>query len=209
MKGVFNEREPTNTTRLHQHILIVEIFTRHQWMGFFERMRGYDDDVAIEFSLSLIPLTRTNATTVVKCLSVLITSEFISRITTLPLGLPWRKEGNGNNTLAKKIFFLEGEKPMEEKNGVRREIIPYPLNEFSYHIIKYISCEGRYRVVYGYHFRLLQELIFGENTTPENRLSIPYFLLQSMIDMSINVEEGKHQQLAHHGFIKLILEYSL
>ena len=30
-----------------------------------------------------------------------------------------------------------------------------------------------------------------------------------MIDMSIKVQEGKHQQLAHHGLIKLILEDAL
>jgi len=60
-------------------------------MGFFERMRGYDDEVARDFALSFIPLTRTHATTVVEGLSVEITLEVISRITTLPLGLPWRK----------------------------------------------------------------------------------------------------------------------
>jgi len=62
MNGGFNKIEPTNTARIHQHPPMLEIFKRHQWMGFFERMRGYDDDVAREFSLSLIPLTRTNAT---------------------------------------------------------------------------------------------------------------------------------------------------
>lgn len=30
-----------------------------------------------------------------------------------------------------------------------------------------------------------------------------------MIDMSIKVQEGKHQQLAHHGLIKIILEDAL
>ena len=30
-----------------------------------------------------------------------------------------------------------------------------------------------------------------------------------MIDMSIKVQEGKHQQLAHHGLIRLIIEDSL
>jgi len=202
----FNKREPNNTTRIHQRPPMVDIFTRHQLMGFSERMRGYDDDVAREFSISFIPLTRASANVVVKCLSVAITPEVISRITTLPLGLPWRKEDKTNNTLAKKSFFLEGEEPIEDKNGDRRESIPYPWDEVSYHIIKYISCEGRYSVVYGYHFRLLQELRFGENKPPQNRLNISYFLLKSMIDMTIKLQEGKHQQLAHHGLIKLILE---
>jgi len=160
MTGGFNKREPTNTTTIQQHPPMVEIFRRHQWMGFFERTRGYDDYVAREFSLSLIPLTRTNSTTMLKGLSVAITLEVISRVTRLPLGLPWRKEDKGNNTLEKKNLFLEGEEPMEEKNGNIRESIPYPWNEFNYHLIKYISCVGRYNVVYGYHFRLLQELRF-------------------------------------------------
>ena len=56
MRGGFNKREPTNTLRIHQHPLVVEIFTRHNWMVFFEKMRGYDDEVARDFSLSLIPL---------------------------------------------------------------------------------------------------------------------------------------------------------
>lgn len=98
--------------------------------------------MAREFSLSLIPLPMTNATSVVKGLSVEITTKVISRITTLPLGLPWRKEDMGNNTLAKKNFFLEGIEPMEDKNGVRRERTPYPWNEVNYHLIKHISSEG-------------------------------------------------------------------
>lgn len=94
-------------------------------MGFFERMRGYDDDVAGEFSLSLIPLTRSSAIVVVNGLLVAITPKVINKITTLPLRLQWRKQDKANNTLAKKSFFLEEEELIEDKNGVRREIIPY------------------------------------------------------------------------------------
>jgi len=57
---------------------------------------------------------------------------------------------------------------MEDKNGVRRASLPYPWNEISYHLIKYISCEGRYSVVYGYYFRLLEELRFGADTPPHH-----------------------------------------
>ena len=142
----------------------------------------------------------------VKGLSVEIIPEVINTITTLPLGLPWRKEDKGNNTFAKKRFFLEGEEPIEDKNLVIRGPIPYPWNEFIYHLIKYISCEGIYSVVYGYHFILLQELRFGENIPPHNKLSIPYSFLQSMIGLRIKVQEGKHQKLAQHVLIKLILE---
>jgi len=73
---------------------------------------------------------------------------------------------------------LEYEEPIEDKNGIRRESIPYPLNEVSYHILKYISCEGRLSIVYGYQFRLLHELRFGEELPPHRRLSVPYVLFQ-------------------------------
>lgn len=123
---------------------------RHNWMGYFEKLRGYDDEVTQDFSLSLIPLTRTHATIVVRGLSIEVTPELISRITTLPLAVPWRKEDKGDSHTAKKKFFLEGEEPIEDKNGVRRTSLPYPWNEVSYHLMKYISCEGRYSVVYGF-----------------------------------------------------------
>jgi len=66
-------------------------------MGFFEKLRGYDDEVARGFALSLIPLTRIHATVVVRGLSIDLTLELISRVTTLPLGVPWRKEEKGDS----------------------------------------------------------------------------------------------------------------
>ena len=50
---------------------------------------------------------------------------------------------------------------------------------------------------------------FGAETPPHHRLSIPYFLLQSLVDTSIKVQEGNHQQLAHHGLIRIIIEDAL
>ena len=107
--------------------------------------------------------------------------------------MPWRKEDKGNSPTEKKKLFLERDEAMEDKNGVRRASLPYPWNEISYHLIKYISFEGRYSVAYGYHFRPLEELIFGANTPPHQRLNIPYFLIQSLIDMRIKVKEGNYQ----------------
>jgi len=129
-------------------------------------MRGCDDEVARDFSLSIVPLARTHATAVVKGLSIEITPEFIGIITTLPLGFLRREEDKGKNTLTKNKLFLEGEEAMEDKNGVRRESVPYLWNEISYHLIKYISCEGIYSVVDGYHSRLLQGMRFGADMPP-------------------------------------------
>lgn len=90
-------------------------------MWYIEKSRGYDDELARYFALSLIPLTRTHATIVVRGLSIELTPEIISRITTLPLGVPWRNEDKGDSQITKKKLILEGEEPIEDKNGVRRE----------------------------------------------------------------------------------------
>lgn len=188
---------------------MVEIFRRHNWLGFFEVLRGYDDDLAQEFPMALNHQATIIATTMVRGFSITITPEVISRITTLPQGMPWIKEDKVESTFTKKNFFSRDEEPIKDKNWIRRESLPYPWNEVSYHIFKYISCEGRLIIIYGYQFRLLPKLRFGEEITIDERLSVPCFLMQSIIDMSLKVQEGKHQQLAHHGLIKLILEDSL
>jgi len=97
-------------------------------MGFFKKFRGYDDEVAQEFSLSLTPLTRIHATVVIRGLSIELTLELISRVTTLPLGIPWRKEDKGDSQVSKRKFLLEGEETTKDKNGVKRESLPYPWN---------------------------------------------------------------------------------
>lgn len=107
-------------------------------------------------------------------------------------------------TMSKK-FFIQRENPIENKNGVRGEILPYPCDEVAHYILKYISCEGRLSIVYAYNFRLLHELKFKEEFPLPQRLSVPHFLLQLIIEMSEKVREGKHQHNAHHGLIKLIV----
>ena len=57
---------------------------------------------------------------------------------------------------SKKEILLEGEESTEDKNGVRRESFPYPWSEVAYQLIKYLSYEGRYSAVYGYHFKMLK-----------------------------------------------------
>ncbi len=71
---------------------MVEILRRHHWLVLFKLLRGYEDDVAREFAMSLMHQTRVSSTSMVKGLLVTITPERTSRITTLPLGLQWRKE---------------------------------------------------------------------------------------------------------------------
>ncbi len=127
--------------------------------------------------MCLIPYSKTHATIIFRGLALELTLEFISRIIGLPLGLPWSKEEKSVGQVAKKTFFQPDEHPVEDKNGIRRTSLPHPWGEVSYQIMKYISCEGRFSIVYGYHFRLLNELRYGMDLPVARKLNLPYFLL--------------------------------
>lgn len=44
---------------------------------------------------------------------------------------------------------------------------------------------------------------------PARKLSIPYFILQPLIECGTNINAGVQDQLAHHGLIKLLVEDAL
>ena len=88
MTGSFMRKEPLNSTKLHEHPEVVALFTRENWMPFFEKSHGYDEKFTEEFLFSLKPHSKTHATVNFRGLTIEITLEFISRITGLPLGLP-------------------------------------------------------------------------------------------------------------------------
>lgn len=205
MGGGFNRRKPSYTKRIHQHPSVVDIFRNHHWLGFFKILKGYDDDLAYGVLTKLHSQGEDSATIVVEGLAISLSPETISRVTTFPLGMRWSKEDKQMSVTARKNVFLSKENHVEDKNGVRREIMPYPLDEVAYHILKYIYYEGRLSVVYSYHFRLLHELSFKEDLPFYQILNVPDYIMHSIMEMSQKVREGKNQHLAHHCLIKLIV----
>jgi len=209
MPGGFIRREPTDSSKLRENREVVELFTRVQWIAFCDKLQGYDDEVAEEFLQALRPKSKTVATVNFRGLSLTLTPQYISQITELPMGLPWDKDERKLSQQAKKEFFPPGEEFSEDKNGVRRTSLLPPWNEVSLQIMKYITCEGRFSITYGYHFRLLTELRHRSDLPVEKKLSIPYFLLQSLIECATKLKEGIPYQVAHHGLIKLLVEDAL
>ena len=126
---------------------VVDIFTQAQWMPFCEKLQGYDEDVAEEFLRGLKPKSDVLATVKFRGLSLKVTPTSISRITELPMGLPWNKDERKQNQQAKKEFFPPNEEFSEDKNGVRRVSLTPPWNEVSLQIMRYITCMGRHNIV--------------------------------------------------------------
>jgi len=165
MPGGFIRREPSDTSKLHKHLELVDLFTQVNWMSFFDKIQGHDEEIIEEIFMSLRHQSKTHATVSFGGLTLELTLELIGRVTGLPLGLPWRKKERSLGQVANKTFFLPKEHPVEDKNGVRRTSLPPLWSEVSFQIMKYITCEGTFSIVYGYHFRLFCELRHGIDST--------------------------------------------
>ena len=82
----------------------------------------------------------------------------------------------------------------------------HPWDEVVYIIQKFITCEGRFRIVYLYHIKLLQHL------KGECEINMPYFLLQSPSKMAKAVQrraKDRMTSLFHCGLIKIIMKHEL
>lgn len=75
--------------------------------------------------MALNPQGEDSATSVVRGLAISLNVELIRKVTTLPLGIRWSKENKAMSVTSRKNFFIQREKHVEDKNGVRGESLPY------------------------------------------------------------------------------------
>ena len=190
MPGGFIRKEPSDSKKLWETPKVVELFSHAHWMSFYDKLQGHDEEITEEFLRSLKPKSKTLAIVNFRGLTLRLTPQLISRVTDLPMGVPWDKEERKMGQKAKKEFFLPEEQFSEDKNGVRRTSLQPFWSEVSLQIMKYITCEGRFSIVYGYHFQFLTELRHQMDLPSEQKLSIPYFLLQSMVEYATKLREG-------------------
>jgi hypothetical protein len=50
--GGFNRRESTSTSKVYNNPKVVEIFQDSNWIVYFNSIKGYGDEIAIEFFLN-------------------------------------------------------------------------------------------------------------------------------------------------------------
>ena len=98
-------------------------------------------------------------------------------------------------------FLREGEHVQISKRGIVLQSLSRPWDQVAVFLNKYITCEGRYQVVYNAELPLLSHLRHGI------LLNIPYYLFHTLRHMAVFVQTAKHPHvsLTHHGLIKLII----
>lgn len=93
-----------NSSMTHQNPEFKIIFENCNWLGFFERLRGYDDESDLNFSLNLKHLEGIEIVFAFKGSIIYPDEDLSSKVTTLPKGMKWIKEER-NEAINVKDFY--------------------------------------------------------------------------------------------------------
>jgi hypothetical protein len=98
-------------------------------------------------------------------------------------------------------FFLPEERIVLKGRGVQLNSLPPPWPEVARFIKHYLTCEGRYQVVYQHDFLLLSHLRHNR------RINIPYYLLGCLKNMAHYCRKAKDPTLSltHHRLVQLLI----
>ena len=103
---------------------------------------------------------------------------------------------------AQQDFIFPGEQIEPKGRGVRLSSLPPPWPEVAKFVKHYLTCEGRYQVVYQHDFVLLSHLRHAR------LVNIPYYLLGCLKNMSHYCKKDKDPTLSltHHHLVQLLIQ---
>ena len=90
----------------------------------------------------------------------------------------------------------------QRDRGVALETFPRPWDQATIFLKRYITCEGRYRVIYIYHFVLLSHLHHGR------LINMSFYLSHTLQNMAHYIRNSRHplSSITNHGLIKLLVQ---
>jgi hypothetical protein len=98
-------------------------------LGCLNRLKGFDNNISLEFEQNFHNLEEQKYSTIVKGLWIKFNEPILVSVTRLIFGFPWDKEERKLALYAKKYFLEIYEKLEETKNGVKRETLRSPWDE--------------------------------------------------------------------------------
>lgn len=165
-------------------------------MTYFCFPQGFDIRIAIEFSRGLNSFMAR-----VRGIDVPVIKKVISWVTRLSIeGEQWINNIVDYTTL--KDEFIRG--TIEQLQGTSKGVLSSlvkPCNHVTLSIKKYLICEGRQQLLYGYHFQLLVHL------RHRRYVNVPYFLLKLLELMCNKVQQSQKPitSITHHRLLKLLV----
>jgi hypothetical protein len=194
--------EPGRLVASEIHRDCMQILEQKQWLSFFEKFDGFCEGIALEFAHSFDGERAT-----VGNLTIRITEDSLAFVTGLPqIGERYFKTKHFKDKSWVPFISRSRVAAVNWKKGIPRSWLVHPWDELAYLIQKFITCEGRFSIIYLYHIKLLQHL------RGDCEINMPYFLLQSLSKMAKTVQkQGRNTErsLYHCGLIKMIIKDEL
>jgi hypothetical protein len=196
MGGPVVRKEPATTALLEHYPAAYRIFEQAGWLQYFRRLQGCNESQTLQFARNL-----QDNHSIVAGVRISVTEEDIATVSGLPM--------DGTRQFSRKhvigdvqqSFFLAGKRRVPKGRGVQLSSLPPPWPEVARFIKHYLTCEGRYQVVYQHDFLLLSHL------RHDKRVNIPYFLLGCLKNMAYYCRRAKDpaQSLTHHRLVQLLI----
>jgi hypothetical protein len=199
MGGSVIRSEPATIALLEHFPAAYEIFQQAGWLNYFRRLQGYNERQVLQFTRNL-----QEDHSVVNGVRISVMEEDIVEVSGLPTNdtrMFSRKHIIGN---VQQNFFLPEERIVLKGRGVQLNSLPPPWPEVARFIKRYLTCEGRYQVVYQHEILLLSHL-------RHNRwVNIPYYLLGCLKNMVqyCRKENDPTLSLTHHRLVQLLIQKS-
>jgi hypothetical protein len=197
MGGSIIRNEPATTALLEQYPVAYQIFEQAGWLNYFLRLQWYNEQQVLQFAQNL-----QEDHSVVAGVRISVTEEDIAEVSGLPRNdtrVFSRKHIIGD---VQQSFFLAGERIVLKGRGVQLSSLPPPWPGVARFIKHYLTCEGRYQVVYQHDFLLLSHLRHNK------QVNIPYYLLGCLKNMAHYCRTTKDPTLSltHHRLVQLLIQ---
>jgi hypothetical protein len=193
--------EPEGAELLEAYPQMAQRFRDAGWFEFLTTFQGYDEQVSMEFALNFDG----HEVEIGKML-MLVTEQTIAKACRLVVGGErwWKKEHVVTEFVNQ--FLLPDKQNLDWRRGIPRSWIRPEWHTTLIVIHRYITCEGRFSLVYIYHIRILIHL------NGDYPLNLPYFLLKSLTKMSKRVQPlstNAKRSLFHQVLIKTLVMSAL
>jgi hypothetical protein len=199
---VANRHEPetyADLEALPEYKATKEIFKQAGWEPFLKKFNGYDDAITLQFALHF-----NGETAKVGGLEFRVTEEFIAEAIELPTtGQRWMKGQPVDKELCVQLL-----KPQYRNTkwteGTSRAWLEPQWAQLLIILQRYLTCEGRYTILFPCHARLLLHFT-------GTLLNVPFFLLKSLKGMAEQVQRVSEFRgsLFHFGLVKILITCAL
>jgi hypothetical protein len=176
-------------------------FQNFGWLPFLQKFQGNDKQLmkACAESFSCMQAQ-------IGDLQLQLLEAFIAQATRFPQSKErWFQNQKVKRELWKE--FLKDHVKVENWNkGMPTLVFKKKWRDILFILQKYVTCEGRYGLVFYYHLRLLMHFIKG------NEIDMPFYLLNSLKKMALTIQRisrSLERSLFHFGLVKILVEARL